>query len=76
MPRTPCTRWRVRENLLAAAAFDGLDRLFSNANPALAGLRSAGLSAVGRLPFLKRGFARHALGLDGDIPAFLRQEPV
>lgn len=69
-------RWRKSENLLAAAAFDGLDRLFSNANPALAGLRSAGLSAVGRLPFLKRGFARHALGLDGDIPAFLRQEPV
>ena len=57
-------RWRKSENLLAAAAFDGLDRLFSNANPALAGVRAAGLGAVGRLPSLKRQFARRALGLE------------
>jgi len=61
-------RWRKSENLLAAAAMDGIDRLFSNADPTLTALRSAGLSAVGRLPFARREFARRALGLSGDLP--------
>jgi len=65
-------RWRKSENLLAATAFDGLERLFSNANPALARLRTAGLDSVRKLPFLKRQFANRALGLSGDIPAFLQ----
>jgi 2-octaprenylphenol hydroxylase len=68
-------RWRKSENLLAATAFDALDRLFSNSNAALAGLRGAGLSAVGRVPFVKRGFARRALGLSGDVPGFLASSP-
>jgi len=63
-------RWRKSENLLAAAAMDGIDRLFSNGNPVLASLRSASLGAVGQLPFIKRQFARRALGLSGDVPAF------
>jgi 2-octaprenylphenol hydroxylase len=63
-------RWRKSENLLAAAAMDGIDRLFSNANPVLANLRSVGLSAVGQLPFVKRQLARRALGLSGDLPSF------
>ncbi len=67
-------RWRKSENLLAATAMDGLERLFSNANPAVARLRAAGLDAVGKLPFLKRQFAQRALGLIGDVPAFLKVE--
>jgi ubiquinone biosynthesis UbiH/UbiF/VisC/COQ6 family hydroxylase len=67
-------RWRRSENLLAATALDGLERLFSNANPAVAGLRAAGLKAVGNLPFMKRQLARRALGLIGDIPSFLRTD--
>ncbi|MEA3174531.1 MAG: 2-polyprenylphenol 6-hydroxylase [Gammaproteobacteria bacterium] len=67
-------RWRRSENLLAAGALDGLERLFSNSDPLSAGLRSAGLNVVARLPFLKRGFARHALGLAGDVPDFLKAE--
>jgi 2-octaprenylphenol hydroxylase len=67
-------RWRRSENLLAAGALDGLERLFSNADPLSAGLRSAGLNVAERLPFLKRGFARHALGLAGDVPDFLKAE--
>jgi 2-polyprenyl-6-methoxyphenol hydroxylase-like FAD-dependent oxidoreductase len=63
-------RWRKSENLLAAAAMDGIDRLFSNANPVLANLRSAGLTAVGQLHFVKRQLARRALGLSGDLPSF------
>jgi ubiquinone biosynthesis UbiH/UbiF/VisC/COQ6 family hydroxylase len=65
-------RRRKSENLLAATALDGLERLFSNENSALAAVRTAGLGAVGALPFIKRGFARQALGLSGDVPAFLK----
>ena len=67
-------RWRKSENLLAAAAFDGLERLFSNADPAAARLRAAGLDAVGSLPSIKRRFAQRALGLIGDVPALLKIE--
>jgi len=63
-------RWRKSENLLAAAAMDGIDRLFSNADPLLTAVRSASLSAVARLPFARREFARRALGLSGDLPRF------
>jgi 2-polyprenylphenol 6-hydroxylase len=68
-------RWRRSENLLAAGALDGLERLFTNADPLSAGLRISGLNAVSRLPFLKQGFARRALGLAGDVPEFLRGDP-
>jgi len=66
-------RWRKSENLLAATAMDSLERLFSSSSAALTSLRSAGLGAVGRLPLLKREFARRALGLAGDVPSFLKQ---
>ena len=69
-------RWRRSENLLAAGALDGLERLFTNANPLSTGLRIAGLNAVSRLPLLKQGFARRALGLAGDVPEILRGDPV
>jgi 2-octaprenylphenol hydroxylase len=67
-------RRRRSENLLAAAALDGLERLFASANPAVSGLRAAGLNAVGKLPFIKRQFAQRALGLTGDVPEFLKGE--
>jgi 2-polyprenyl-6-methoxyphenol hydroxylase-like FAD-dependent oxidoreductase len=53
---------------------DGLERLFSAADPLSASLRTAGLSAVDKLPFIKRRFAQRALGMIGDIPAFLKTE--
>jgi 2-octaprenylphenol hydroxylase len=67
-------RWRKSENLLAAAALDGLERLFSSANSGVARVRSAGLGAVGKIPYLKRRFAQRALGLIGDVPDFLRTD--
>jgi 2-polyprenylphenol 6-hydroxylase len=67
-------RWRRSENELAAIALDGLERLFSNSDPVSAGLRAAGLSAVGKLPFVKRRLAQRALGLIGDVPAFLKAD--
>jgi ubiquinone biosynthesis UbiH/UbiF/VisC/COQ6 family hydroxylase len=69
-------RRRRSENLLAAGTLDGLERFFSAADPLTAGLRAAGLSAVGRLPFIKRGLAQRALGLTGDVPDFLRGDRV
>jgi 2-octaprenylphenol hydroxylase len=65
-------RWRRSENLLAAAALDGLERIFSNTDALSVGLRTAGLSAVAKMPFVKRGFAKRALGVAGDIPEFLK----
>jgi 2-polyprenylphenol 6-hydroxylase len=65
-------RWRRSENLLAAAALDGLERLFSSTNPFSSVLRTAGLRAVGKMPFMKRRFAQRALGLAGDVPDFLK----
>jgi 2-octaprenylphenol hydroxylase len=65
-------RWRRSENAIAAAALDGLERLFSNSNARSVGLRTAGLSAVAKMPFLKRGFAQRALGIAGDVPDFLK----
>jgi 2-octaprenylphenol hydroxylase len=65
-------RRRKSENVLAATAFDGLERLFSSSNAAVVRLRMAGLGAVGRVPFIKRELATRALGLSGDVPAFLR----
>lgn len=65
-------RSRKSENLLTATFFDGLERLFSNSHATLMGLRAAGLESVGRLGFMRRRLARRALGIDGDIPDFVK----
>jgi 2-octaprenylphenol hydroxylase len=67
-------RWRKSENLFAAAGLDALERLFASSDTVVARLRSAGLGAVGRLPMLKRELALRALGVAGDVPAFLKTE--
>jgi 2-octaprenylphenol hydroxylase len=67
-------RRRKSENLITAAALDGLERLFSSSNPGVARLRTAGLGAVGSLAFVKRRLARRALGIHGDVPAFVRAQ--
>jgi 2-octaprenylphenol hydroxylase len=67
-------RRRKSENLIAAAALDGLERLFGSSNPGVARLRAAGLGAVGGLPFVRRSLAKRALGIGGDVPAFVRTE--
>jgi 2-octaprenylphenol hydroxylase len=67
-------RRRRSENLLAAAALDGLERLFSSGDPWVGGLRAAGMGVVDKVPFIKRRLALRALGLIGDIPAFLLKD--
>lgn len=65
-------RWRRVDIALLAAATDGLNRLFSNDNPALRLGRDLGLGLVNRLPGLRRALIREAAGVTGDLPALLR----
>jgi 2-octaprenylphenol hydroxylase len=69
-------RRRKSENLITAAALDGLERLFGSSNPGVARLRVAGLAAVGSLSFVKQRLAKRALGIDGDVPAFVTGQGV
>lgn len=64
--------WRRFDTASAALAMDGFNRLFSNDNPALRGLRDLGLATVGALPGLRRRFIREAAGLTGDVPRLLQ----
>ena len=68
--------WRHFDTMLMAAATDGINRLFSNDNPILRGVRDLGLGAVGALPGLRRGFMRQAAGLSGERPRLLQGRPV
>ena len=55
-------RQQRSDNALAAYAFDGLNRLFSNDAVAATLLRGPLLGLVGRLPPLTHAFWRHAAG--------------
>jgi 2-octaprenyl-6-methoxyphenol hydroxylase len=54
---------RRPDTLLMLTATDVLDRLFSNDNPLLRLARDVGISAVHRMPRLKRMFMRQAMGV-------------
>jgi 2-polyprenyl-6-methoxyphenol hydroxylase-like FAD-dependent oxidoreductase len=56
------------------SAMDGLNRLFSNADPALGWIRNLGLSLVGRVGPGRHFLMRHAMGLSGDLPARARED--
>jgi len=53
---------------------DAMEQLFSSADPVSRGMRAAGLSVVGKASFIKRRLAQRALGLIGDLPAFLKAD--
>ncbi|MFQ5765731.1 MAG: UbiH/UbiF/VisC/COQ6 family ubiquinone biosynthesis hydroxylase [Rhodospirillales bacterium] len=69
-------RWRRFDNTLMLAMTDGLNRLFSNDIRPLRLVRDLGLAAVDRLPPLKRHFMRHAMGLVGELPRLMRNQPL
>jgi 2-polyprenylphenol 6-hydroxylase len=69
-------RRRKSENLLTATALDALERLFASPGAMTSRLRFLGLATVGKSSYLKGRFARHALGLAGDVPSFLKHEAV
>jgi 2-octaprenyl-6-methoxyphenol hydroxylase len=65
-------RWRRADGAMSAAAFDGLNRLFSNDWIVLRTARTAGLGLVDRMPGLKRLLVGEAAGLTGDLPRLMR----
>lgn len=69
-------QWRRPDSTLLALGMDTVNRLFSNDNPVLRGLRDLGLGAVNRLPGLRRAFIRQAAGIDGHPPRLLTGRPI
>jgi 2-octaprenyl-6-methoxyphenol hydroxylase len=64
-------RWRRFDGQASAAAYDALNRLFSNDSMMLRIARDAGLGLVDRLPGLKQMFVAEAAGLTGEVPRLL-----
>jgi len=56
-------RARRLDHVSMLLATDGLDRLFSTANPLVRAARVLGIGAVQRMPRLKRAFMRQAMGI-------------
>lgn len=69
-------RWRGFDIAMLATATDGINRLFSNANPLLRLGRTLGLGAVNALPGARRRLIREAAGLTGDLPKLLQGQPI
>jgi 2-octaprenylphenol hydroxylase len=68
-------RWRKTENAVALGLIDGLNHLFSNADPLRRWLRTVGLSTVDRAPPLKQMLMSRAMGTAGELPAIARRLP-
>lgn len=68
--------WRRFDTTVMALGMDGVNRLFSNDNPLLRGLRDLGMAAVNASPALRRAFMGKAAGVAGDVPRLLRGERV
>lgn len=66
--------WRRFDGFVSAAAFDGLNRLFSNDATLVRAARDFGLGLVDRLPGLKQRLVSEAAGLTGDLPRLFRSE--
>ncbi|MFX0546180.1 UbiH/UbiF/VisC/COQ6 family ubiquinone biosynthesis hydroxylase [Roseovarius sp. S1116L3] len=65
-------RWRRFDIAALAATTDFSNRLFSNDNPLLRGLRDLGMGAIQAVAPLRRAMMREAAGLTGDLPELMR----
>ena len=63
--------WRRFDVTAMAMGMDAVNRLFSNDNPVLRGMRDLGMGMVNRVPGLRRRFVRQAAGLSGDVPKLM-----
>jgi 2-octaprenyl-6-methoxyphenol hydroxylase len=68
--------WRRFDTVKMALGMDAVNRLFSNTNPLLEGLRGLGLGAVDAVPTLRRAFIREAAGLNAAQPRLMQGLPV
>lgn len=64
-------RWRRFDATALALGMDTVNRVFSTGNPILRLGRDLGMSVVGAMPGLRRGFIRQAAGLAGELPKLL-----
>lgn len=65
-------RWRRFDTTMSAAAFDTLNRVFSNDAALFRSAREVGLGLVNRSDTLKQAFVNEAAGLSGDLPVLMR----
>ena len=68
--------WRRFDTTRMALGMDAVNRVFSNGNPVLEGLRGLGLGAVNALPGLRRRFIREAAGLNPAAPRLLQGQRI
>jgi 2-octaprenyl-6-methoxyphenol hydroxylase len=69
-------RWRRFDTVEMGMVTDGLNRMFSNDNPAIRLVRDVGLGLVDRLPRVKQLFISEAAGEGGELPRLLRGEAI
>jgi len=69
-------QWRRFDTWQMGAVTDSLNRLFSNDNRLVRGIRDLGLGLVDRMPSLKKAFIREAAGVTGEIPKLMRRQSV
>ncbi|WP_209011675.1 ubiquinone biosynthesis hydroxylase [Roseibium aggregatum] len=69
-------RWRRFDTFQMGVVTDVLNRLFSNDNDILRGIRDFGLGLVDRMPGLKTHFIKEAAGFAGPSPKLLSGEPL
>ena len=65
-------QWRRFDTWQMGAVTDGLNRLFSNDNALLRGVRDLGLGMVDRMPAVKSMFIREAAGVTGETPRLMQ----
>lgn len=68
-------RGRKGHNLAVQFAMDGFKHLFSNSHPGLYLMRNLGLGLANRLPPVRHGFERVALGRGIELPSLARLHP-
>ena len=69
--------WRRFDATLMGLGMDGVNRLFSNANPVLRAARGLGMGAINSVGPLRRAFMRQAAGLSMDpMPRLLEGRPL
>lgn len=69
-------QWRRFDATALAAATDAVNRLFSNDNTLLRGIRDIGLGLTNAVPGLRRRLIREAAGLTGDLPRLSQGKPL
>ena len=69
-------KWRGFDNALLCTATNSFNRIFSNNNPLLRGIRDLGMGLINAAPKLRKNFVATAAGAAGDPPRLLRGEPL